>query len=112
MTNIITSLNPGTQTPLKPSDIPAPDYELHEWEIESTVDELLDQAVRLGETHSQMRIAAGRPAAPMAHTACTSYHAIECIRFLQKKLVALQAKYETLEDRYENVLLEAAGDDA
>lgn len=84
----------GTQLVLEPHEIAAPDYALLDSEIESTIDELLDRAVELGEAHSQYMIAAGRGPTPYAHRACTPYHAIEAIRYLQKKLEDLQHKYE------------------
>jgi hypothetical protein len=84
----------GTQQVLDAPDIPPPDYELLGWEIDETIDCLLDRAVEVGEQHSQAMIAAGRGPAPFAHRACTSYHAIEIIRLLQKELADLQEKYE------------------
>lgn len=84
----------GTQWVLEPHDIPPPDYELLGWEINETIDCLLDRAVEIGEQHSQAMIAAGRGPAPYAHRACTSYHAIEIIRLLQKELEDLKEKYD------------------
>jgi len=84
----------GTQWVLESYDIPAPDYDLMPSEIESTIDELLDRAVEVGEQHSQAMIARGRGPAPYAHRACTSYHAIEIIRLLQKELEDLKEKYD------------------
>lgn len=95
----------GTQLVLEAHQIPAPDYELMDWQIDETIELLLERAVEVGEQHSQAMIAAGRGPAPYAHRACTSYHAIEAIRFLQKKL-------EDLQDRYDNALLELNGEDS
>jgi hypothetical protein len=95
----------GTQLVLEGHAIPAPDYELHDTEIESTIDELLDRAVEVGERVSQANIARGQGPAPYAHRACTAYHAIEAIRFLQQKL-------EDLQDRYDNAIIELNGEDS
>jgi hypothetical protein len=67
------------------------------WEIEASVDELLDSAVRLGENMSQRRIAYGGSPLPYAHRACTAYHAIESIRWLQQKLAEAYEKLAELQ---------------
>jgi hypothetical protein len=78
----------GTQLVLSLENIGPPDYELSDWQIEETLDELLDRAIEIGEQHSQHMIAAGRGPTPHAHRACTAYHAIEIIRLLQSRLGA------------------------
>lgn len=60
------------------------------WEIESTIDELLDRAKEIGKAHSDMMVLAGRGETPRAYRACTSYHAITIIRQLQKEIEELQ----------------------
>jgi hypothetical protein len=86
----------GTQQVLDPADIGPPDYELLPWLVEETIDCLLDQAVRTGEEVSQGNIARGRGPAPYAHRACTSYHAIEVIRWYEQQLDDLRARYNQL----------------
>lgn len=81
----------GSQLVCESYDIAAPNYELLGTDIESTIDELLEKAVRTGEAFSQARFVRDGTYAPFAHRACTEYHAIEIIRFLQKEL----ARYET-----------------
>lgn len=97
--------NPGSQIALPPDEIKPPDYEILDWEIEETVELLLDNAIRIGEQHSQGMQAAGRGPTPYAHRACTSYHAIEIIRRLQLELKAA-------EDTIEALHLEQAGEDS
>ena len=95
----------GTQLVLEPTDIGPPDYELRDWEVEETIELLLEKAVELGERSSQATMAAGRGPAPHAHRANTYYHAIEAIRFYQAKATALQ-------DRLDLLLLERNGDNS
>jgi hypothetical protein len=81
----------GTQLVTPVHKIPAPAYRILDGEIESTIDELHEQAIELGERVAQQMLAAGRSAPPFAHKACTYYHAIEAIRQLQAD-VALEKK--------------------
>lgn len=81
----------GTQEVLEPWDIGPPSYAILDWEVEETIELLLEHAVEIGEMHSQMMIAAGRGPTPRAHRACTQYHAIEIIRRLQADLAAARA---------------------
>lgn len=90
------SQNPGTQTPLAPEDIGPPDYPMLPQYIDETIDCLLDNAIRIGERVSQGNIANNGKPAPFAHRACTSYHAIEIIRYLQQELADLQERYDTV----------------
>lgn len=93
----------GTQLVFEPHDIGPPDYELMDWQVEETIELLLDRAVEVGERHSLAHIAAGRGPAPYAHRACTSYHAIEAIRYFQQKV-------KDLEDRIEQMQIDQAGE--
>lgn len=86
----------GTQWVLEPWDIPAPDHQLLDTDIEETIDLLLDRAIEIGERVSQGNIARGQGPAPYAHRACTAYHAIEVIRYLQKKLNDLQLQHDSI----------------
>jgi hypothetical protein len=82
----------GTQQVLESYDIPAPDYKVSDLEIESTIDELLDRAVEIGEVISQGNLARNGKPAPYAHQACTAYHAIEIIRQLQAEVAELKTQ--------------------
>lgn len=86
----------GTQLVLDSWDIPAPNYELLNTDIEGTIEELLDTAVTKGEAFSQMRVARDGSSVPFAHRASTEYHAIEIIRYLQQEVASLQAANATL----------------
>jgi len=102
--------NPGTQQPIEPTEIGPPDYEIMAWKIEETIELLLDQAISIGEEHSQAAMLGGQLPAPRAHQATTQYHAIEAIRYLQAKLADVNQKLGNLEDLYENVCLELGGE--
>lgn len=80
----------GSQRVLDAWCIGPPDYELMDWQIEETIDCLLDTAVAVGEAHSQAHFVRTGEYAPYAHRGCTSYHAIEAIRHLQAKVEYLQ----------------------
>lgn len=83
--------NPGTQKVLPVEEIGPPDYPILRHEFETCIELLLDQAVDIGERHSQSMIRAGRGPAPHAHRACNSYHAIEIIRSLEARIAQLEA---------------------
>lgn len=67
-------------------DITGPDYEIMDWQIEETIECLLEQAVELGSIHSENMFLKTGKHAPFAHQATTAYHAIQIIRMLQEKL--------------------------
>lgn len=56
----IDAQNPGTQEVLPIDEIGPPDYEILRHEYETCLELLLDQAVVVGEAHSQMMIRADR----------------------------------------------------
>jgi dTDP-glucose pyrophosphorylase len=87
----------GTQQVLESYDIPAPSYRVGDLEIESTIDELLDRAVEIGEAISQGNLIWKGTAAPYAHQACTAYHAIEAIRQLQAEVKRLEARLDEVQ---------------
>lgn len=86
----------GSQQVLEPYDIGPPDYEVMDWEIEETIELLLERAVETGEMHSQAHHARTGNFAPFAHRATTSYHAIDAIRLLQAQLAAEKERYAAL----------------
>jgi len=87
----------GTQQVLESYDIPAPDYKVSDLEIESTIDELLDRAVEIGEAVSQGNLIWKGTSAPLAHQACTAYYAIEIIRQLQTQVKRLEARLDRVQ---------------
>lgn len=95
----------GTPRVLQPRDTTGPDYELLDWQIDETIEELLDQAIEVGERPSQGNMARGQGPAPYAHRACAAYHAIEIIRLLQQKL-------QDLQDHYDTALIELNGENS
>jgi hypothetical protein len=76
------------QLVLSPALIPAPsvDDRFSDWEIETCIENLLEQAVEIGEAHSHLHYQRTGVHAPYAHRAVTTYHAIQIIRQLQQQI--------------------------
>ena len=77
-------------------------YELLDWQIDETMECLLDRAIEIGEQVSQGNIARGQGPAPFAHRACSAYHAIEIIRWYQERVKELEERLDEINSAAED----------
>ena len=76
-------------------DIPAPEKKYLDWEIDSLLGILYDQAIEIGEAHSQMHFQRTGQYAPLAHRSSTGFKMVEIVRQLQAENAELQKQIQT-----------------